>query len=331
MVDLLSFLSSVTVRIEDTIMALLLVLILQIGMMIISSLTKTSLNPQPLLFMMLRPIAIFLTSRLNKEGRSDFALIVRGLIVFTLLLSITLGLMAAFTYGAQYGNFLTWVNVILLALILSPFYPIYLAFELGKDTPHSKSFYFLSTALDQTVVHDDSHGIRRNSYRLLTVGLVEWFLAPILLYCTIGIAGAYVYMALCIFVRPSLTNPQRGQFLSVFLAFYRITQGIMACIAVLLSSIAAIFTPRGHPLKVLKAFIFIKKDVGVLAAYAYANHITLGGPVQGLNGYTRSMPWVGAEKTTAKLERQDVHRGLIMQSIILLLSLTALLLIYLYV
>jgi cobalamin biosynthesis protein CobD/CbiB len=327
MFDNISYWPIFHVREADILLALLFSSLIQICLITISILIKKSFSPKPFVEIILNPIGHFLSIKLNKDNRTAFTLIIRGIVVITLMGLCGAALMFLIQTVFQKMGWTEWINVVLLMLVLSPLYPLYLALTTTYKKRQDKTFYHLSNALNQNMVRDDDHAIRRNTFRLLSLSIIEWFIAPVILYIIGGIVFVYMYTVISIFVRLNLCTKQSSQFLSLFLIAYKILQIIINIILTPITIISAAITTRGRPLQVFKAFSKLQNTLG---QYAYALNITLGGPIQDRLGNTHKLPWVGAAKTSAKIVNGDIHRGLILQSIILLISVAILLALYIY-
>lgn len=290
---------------RDTFIAFSIMVFIQLTLLIISTLSGKNLSSSSIFENILRPFATTLIDKLNREGRSDFALIFRGSIVFAILSIIAVGIIIAIEFISPLIGLNGWSDIILLCLLLSPLSIIMPALGISQDNVREGQYKIMAQAVNQNLITSDKHGLRRVSFRGLSTSLIEWVVAPISLFLIGGIFIAYVYAVISIMVR--LTNAQHSAFLSVYLLLYRGVHLVLSIIGCLFVGLAACFSVGGKPLSIFKSFK--RPPLFVESAFAYTQNIVLGGAGQDRLGNTINAPWIGPEGATAKLEHADVICG----------------------
>lgn len=319
-----NFLNGFLSRTDDALYALAGAIILQLVLLLVYALAKRPVMAMPALEMVCRPVAVFLNDKLNRGHRSDFSLIIRGLIVAFLLAGVIFALGIGVEYLSVIAGIGAWMDIVLLLLILSPVAALRPAYQLSFDKPHEGVYLRAAYALNRNLIHADIYGHRRSGYRLLALALGEWCLAPLFFYLAGGIPGAYVYVALSLFCRVAGHADTSRPFLSFLDPIWRIAGIVPSAAAIVTVALAALFAPGGRPLQVLKAFRYLLGDQAAEAAYAYAQNIVLGGAEQDRSGEGVRRPWIGRDNATAKLSHQDVIRGGILHCIALFLTIVGL-------
>jgi cobalamin biosynthesis protein CobD/CbiB len=294
-------------RIDVALLALIFMVLLHGGLTLFAIFAKRVLLPVPILEGIIRSIAIKMIDRLNKPSRTEFALIIRGAIVFFILFALSVSLIYAIEktlfwigYG-QYGDF------ILLAMILSPVAILWPAFGISSDIVRQGHYQAIAQGLNINLVLSDKYGLRRASARSVALGLCDWVVIPIIFYILGGIYYAYLFFVISLMIR--VVGSETSPFIAVFGLFYRATKIIMTPILFFIIFIASFFAPGSKPLKTFGALQYPMQIVE--AAFAFAQSIALGGAFQNRTGQAMTSPWVGPQGATAKLEHRDVIRVLI--------------------
>lgn len=325
-----SVMTGVLVRIDDALFALLAVLFVQISMMVFSLTTKRAVPPMPWLEICVRPVAVFLTDKLNRDHRSDFSRIIRGAIALTGIGMVAFCIGIALEYLCVRLGIGAWMDVVLLVPILSPLLAVTVALQISKEKPDENFYHYAAISLNQNLIATDIAGQRRNGYRLLVLSVMEWCIAPLFFYLLGGAPLAYSYVVLSVFCRVSSKGGEAHAFLSVFEPLLRGMNGIVSVIGVLFVAAGSVFSTGGHPLRVLKAWRYLATGLAMQAAYAYAQNIILGGAIQDRTGQGIKQKWLGQENATAKLTHEDMIKGCVMHAIIIFVVLVVLLGLYTY-
>lgn len=314
--DLLrNILNGVLARTDDALYAIIGIVILQIAMMGLYYLLKRPYPAMPYIERICRPFAVFLNDKLNRDNRSDYALIIRGLIVVFLMAVAIFVLGIGLEYLSVMAGIGAWMDPVLLVFILSPVAAIRLGYQLSFEKPSEGIYLQASRALNQNIIHADIYGHRRSAFRLMALGLGEWCVAPLFFYLLGGVPLAYVYVALSLFCRVTGHGKASRSFLSVILPIWHIAAIIPNLIAVIKMAVASLFAVGGRPFATPKALQYIYSDQCIEAAYAYSQNVVLGGAEQDRSGDGVKRPWIGPERATAKLSHQDVLRGCVLHGI----------------
>jgi hypothetical protein len=267
------FLSSIQSRADDVFIAFAMAVIFQMLTIALSLITKKTILPLPIIEYCIRPTAITLIDKLNREGRSDFALIIRGSIVFTILFVLIFGAGLIVETLLIYTNNATFMGSILLCLALSPLSFILPVLGVSNDKTGQGQYRVIAQALNQNLVTTDKHGLRRASYKTLAVGLSQWVIAPTLFYLLGGLILTYLYVTLSIFTR--VTNQRHNVFLSIYGLIYKAMDMLVSLVTVFFIGVGACFSTGGKPIAIFNTF----KDTlnMVESALAHTQDITLGG------------------------------------------------------
>lgn len=322
-------------RIEIAFYALIMMIIVQIMIIGISVLLKKTCPATPLLEILMRPFIITLVDKLNREGRTKFALMMRGAIVFFVVFAILCGaaiaieqlaMMAWGTLLIEWASFGMVIPLIPWLFILSPITVLYVVHSASVEKPRQGAYLRLAQSLNQNLLPADNHGLRRAGCKAMAVTLIEWVIAPLLFYIVFGMIGAYLYVSLSLLVR--IAGAHNNAFLSIFGLLYKIMTVISSLLGTIIIFTSSFFSAGGKPLKVFKAFRY--PSLMVEAAFAYAQNITLGGAYQDRVGTHVKSIWVGADGATAKLDHRDVLRVIIQYGITLFLVIILLMALVIY-
>lgn len=296
-------------RTDDALYALVAVILLQILLIIVGRFLNKILPAFPVLEMICRPAAVFLNDKLNRQNRGYYTLIIRGIIVALLTAAIIFALGIGVEHLSVMAGIGAWMDPVLLVIILSPLTAIRLAYQISFDKPSDGVYLQASHALNQNIIHADIYGHRRSAFRLLTLALGEWCIAPLFFYLIGGIPVAYMYVALSLFCRVTGNAPASRSFLSLMLPIWYVAALLPVMIGIIKIAVASVFAVGGNPVRTFKALRYAYGGQGIEAAYAYSQNVVLGGAEQDRSGDGIKRPWIGPEHATAKLSHQDVVRG----------------------
>ena len=316
--------SMMVARCNDALFALITIIGIQALMIILMVATKKTMPARPVLEVLFRPFIIKIIDKLNRAGRSDFALIIRGSIVFFLILLCVSVIGIAVETIMAYSGYGLYMDVVLMAMIISPLAIIYPVYSVSSEKPADGAFRAVTQTLNQNLIKSDKHALRRAGIKALSISILDWMVAPILFYILFCVPVAYLYISLSLFVR--ISGRQNGTFLSMYGVVYRVMKSIASVFAVITIGLAAIFSAGGKPFKIINIAKF--KGHVVEAAFAVTQNITLGGAYQNRYGDAIKSPWIGLDGSTAKLSHKDVLRVIIHYSITLFLFSVALFAIY---
>lgn len=302
------------------------------GMALLACLIFGSLNFRrffalPILNLCLRNLLKNFDRRLNRSHRSDSERKIRGAIVL-LFIILTSGF-AAFLFSQLISLFSQgwWAETALLAI----FVPARLIYDQGNNVfKHLKSGQLNEAREDvhQFSLQDthklDPHGVIRSTIEYMAGALADRVISPIFWYILLGLPGfaasKVVTEAALLLDYDSSRHRSFGQTAG---AFEQILNYLPSRLAGLLIVFAALFVPKGRP---VKAMHYLLKDSGhihlprkgvPIAATAGALGISLAGP-RAVQGYLVKDAWVGTG--TAKASLTDLRKKLFLYTIACLLN-----------
>jgi len=311
---------------DDALFAILAVIIIQSVLILISKFIGKAVMPVPLIEAIARPLAVFLCDRLNRKGRSDFALVIRGSLVFFMMGVIVFGLGILIEQFMATTQFHPYMNVVILAVTLSPLSILPIILGVSKGRAKQGQYRALAIITNQNLITSDDHGLRRVCYQSLVIAMIDYVIAPLLFYVVAGMWGAYLYVTLSIMVRVAGRN--NPAFLSLYYLLYRALYFIASWVGCVFMILAAFFSAGASRSQILKSVRYPQHII--LACFAFSQKITLGGAFQDRLGNGIKSPWIGADNASAKIDHRDVLRGVIHYSITLFLVLVVLLATYIY-
>lgn len=292
-------------RCDDALMALLITIFLQLICMMIMAVTKRPIGNVPIIEALTRQMVQKLVDRLNRSGRSHFALMMRGTIIFFLLLATALFLFIGLEFVMGALSVSAYHHMVVLMMCLSPCAIIMTALQVSATQKTHTGFYrSLALAIHRNLVKSDRYAQRRAGGQALVTALTEWMMAPLVIYVAFGVPIFTLYIALSLFIRSVADD--NSAFVAPFYWLYKTLQFVPSVILSLLLCVASIFTAGGNPMRALKGLKHWKSMP--LATLAYAQNVILGGATQNLSGQKIPHDWVGPEGATAKLDHKDVIR-----------------------
>jgi len=297
------------VRAGDALTALVVMIMMQVILIGVAKGTRRAIPPMPILEIILRPFAVKLCDRLNRSDRTDFALMVRGMIVFFFLFAAVVAVFLGIDYVVHY--FQSGLSFLPLLLILSPVLSLPVVLNVSKG----HGFRGLATGLNQNLIPTDDYGMRREGAKLLSLSLTDWFIFPLIIFIVLGAPFLWVFVALSLFIRVSSTPS--SPFLLLFEKIYAGVTIILNSVIFPILFLAAVFAAGGHPLKLIRALTYPRNMV--LAGFAYGQDMVLGGSYQTRLGQAVKAPWIGEEGATAKLDHKAVLRLVIMHAVMVFL------------
>lgn len=321
-----TFFSVYYLRAFDATMAILIAIIFQHTLCRVLDVFKIKLPPMPFLEIILRPIIIFFCDKLNRHGRSDFSLVVRGAIVFLVILAMVGMPVIIYAYLAQQGSYIVYTDIFILMFVLSPFEIISPAYAISKSDPAKGQYRNIAQSLNVNMIPSDEFGLRRLAVKAMMVGYTDWLIAPVLFYLIGGVPLACMFVALSYFIR--INAHQRDAFQSIFFYLYKVFNFIAGIVVCFLIAVSSIFTAGGRPLNAVKAIRM--HGVNSIAVMAYTQNITLGGVIQNRHGEKIDQPWTGPDGTSAKITQKDVLRVVIHYYVMVFVTVACLFAIYVY-
>ena len=291
-------------RVDDALFALLAAVIIHLLFIVVCYMLRKNFSPLPIVEWALRPLSLFLSDKLNREGRSAFALIIRGSIVFFILLAFISFAGIIIENSLVFVGLGAYMDTIMLMTLLSPILIIQSSLAISDENPRKGSYRYIVQSLNQNLVIADKYGLNRAACKAMVSALENWVVGPIIFYLLGGMPLVSLYVALNIFIRTNKFSD--NAFTSVYGAIFIFFDRLTSIITIIFIFISSIFSAGGRPFKVfktLRSFSFSTES-----AMAYAQNITLGGSFQNRHGKNIRVNWLGSDGTTAKLSRQDVLR-----------------------
>jgi len=316
----MTYFETIMVRVDVALMALILIVLLSGGLTIFAIIAKRVFLPAPIWEGIVRPITVKMIDRLNRSSRTDFALIIRGAIVFFILFALSAFLIYGVEKAMMWIGYGAYSDLILIAFILSPVAILWPAYGVSSENVQRGHYQAIAQGLNVNLVLSDKHSLRRASARSVAVALCDWVAAPMLIFIIGGVYYAYLFFVISLMVRVS--GADTSPFVMVFGFLYRLFKIVMLPLLFTIIFAASFFAPGSKPLRTFGA---LKYPMHIAeATFAFSQTIVLGGAFQNRVGHAVNTPWVGPEGATAKLEHKDVIRVLIHYGICLFLLVVSL-------
>lgn len=282
-------------------------------------------NANPFLWVGLEKIFGGFSKKTYKVGRSVSSLQFRGAILLTLYLLIT-GIVAALAVLVERHYHLAgFMDPFLLTLALSggatwsslvKLHHALRAEEKKGQGIHGLpkgSFYEIAVSTRSNLNTTDNHGIIRTGIGFVATSFDKGLVAPLFWYLLGGLPAAYIYCGIAA-ARWSLSKEGFakgiGTLASELEKFFGFIPQIISSIIL---AFAALLTPYAG---------FTRSFVGMLSGKGYAPYaegglplttlawglgISLGGPIEDVDGSVLKRSWVGASSSTARLERHHLR------------------------
>ena len=259
--------------------------------------------------------------RLDRKGRKRADLLFRGFFVSVFAILAAYGLSIGVDWVARAFGYRALVEILVLAFCISGgsvFYTVlklYFAMEnkgIGKG-----SYLLLSRGLRQNFARVDDFGIARAAIGFSARDFDKGVVAPILWYIIAGLPGALIYSALAALVWRFGREGENVGFGGVMMALERLMGAVPSYFAGVLIVAASLPAPGASVGKALQ-FMFAKKGRAAYAcggwpvsAMAWALNVTLGGPMETLDGVKVRAAWVGPDKASAQVGHGHLRHALI--------------------
>lgn len=256
--------------------------------------------------------------RLNRDGRSETDRIVRGTIVFMLMLGMALGAGSLWSWLSDRD--MGWIfDLFLLSGALGIMTPIAVMRAVGRRLGEHKIDRARDIAalhLREDITRVDEHALTRKTIEYGVESLCLRLAGPALGYILFGATGVFVYVAVMaqqrIFGRQI---PSQIHFGAAARAAERVINFIPATLTVLLITLGAAVISRGKP--VMAAALSLqqaRRDDNfnrglVLAAAAGGMGLVLGGPRRWPEGQGSAGEWLGSGQETARTEAGALKRA----------------------
>lgn len=278
-------------------------------------------NANPFLWVMLDRVFGGLARKTYKLGRSVSSLQFRGIVILILYMLFSIlamfvavilerkiplaGFMAPVLLTCVLSGGATWSALIKLHRAIQS------DLKKNKSNQHlpNGSYYDIAVSTRTNLNTTDTHGIIRGGIGFVSFSLDKGIVAPLFWFVIGGLPAAFVYSGIAA-ARWSLAKEGFAKGIgNLALALEGILGFVPQIITTIILAFAALMTPSARLTKVIMG-IFSRTlgrasygEGGLpLTALAWGLGVSLGGPVEDRDGSVLKRTWVGAAKSTAKLE-----------------------------
>lgn len=283
-------------------------------------------NANPFLWACLDKIFGGLTRRTYKVDRSEESLQFRGAVLLTLYLLIT-GIIAALALLIERKFHLVgFMDPILLTACLSggatwaSLVRLHHAVRAeenkkNKDIPKG-SFYDIAVSTRSNLNTTDNHGILRVGIGFVATNFDKGIVVPLFWYVLGGLPAAFLYSGIAA-ARWSLSKEGFAKGIGTLaLNLEKAVAIVPQVLSAFLLSLAALLTPKASFLRSLYGMFTVKglapyAEGGIsLTSLAYGLGVSLGGPVEDIDGSVLKRAWVGAEGSSARVDRHHLRMAI---------------------
>ena len=289
-------------------------------------------DPRPLIERAADTLVYPLAFRMNRSGRSDGTLFMRGSVILVLACAICFAAAAAIFHVAMLNGQGGAFQMLLVAFSTGTIGWYAPMRALGKaigNTQAPRPYLVLARATYSNLVPLDEGGLIRVAATACIRSVTLRMVAPPLLFALFGWQVLAIYWPVMVL---ALAMGQDG----TSRAFAVMANGV-ATLLLLIPSLVAFpivlatlfFSAGASFFRALPAVIRLGRWPSLLQGglstmlVAYAMKLMLGGPRQDRSGNPVAGSWIGPEGGTAKLEPADIGRVLYFQVVALLLFATA--------
>ena len=291
-------------------------------------------HAMPFYWHILEIIFARLGKRMDKAGRPKGDLIFRGFMftVMVLMFSfvIGVGLEILSSLYPQYSLVELFSLCILLSsgAVMASQGQLYKALNNKKVTPGA--FFSIARSTRTDLSRNDDFTITRVGMGMGLRAFDKALVSPIIWYLLAGIAGGFIYAALAFLQWYFGRDGKASGFGTAINTIEKLLGYIPNILSGFFIAFAGILTPTAG---MSRAFLGVFKVKGQatyeegglpLTAAAYALNVSLGGPIQDLEGNSIKRNWVGPKGATAKLVAKHLHRAVYISFMAHLLFLAAL-------
>lgn len=282
-------------------------------------------NANPFLWGALEKIFGGLTRRSYKVERSVSTLQFRGAVLLTLYLLIT-GIVAAIALLVErrfhVGGFMdpllltltmsggaTWSSLVKLHHALR-------AEEKRGQKISKGSFYEVAVSTRSNLNTTDNHGIIRVGIGFVATSFDKGVVAPLFWYILGGLPAAYIYCGIAA-ARWSLSKDGFAKGIGTLaLKLEEVFGFVPQILSSIILALAALMTPYAGLIRSIIG-MFARKgrapyaEGGLpLTTLAWGLGVSLGGPVEDVDGSVLKRSWVGSSNSTARLERHHLRMAI---------------------
>ncbi len=289
---------------------------------------------RPLFRVIPHPVAIvggavgFLDRRLNRHHRSDRARAVRGTVV-VILLGGSAWLLGDVIAGVLRAQVLGWLGELFLVSVLLAQRSLFDRVRAVRRALDDGGLTAARKKIRHIVGRDpdslDAHGVARGAIESLAENFADGVVAPTFWYVLFGLPGLFLYKTVnTLDSMIGHRSPRHAAFGQVAARLDDLMNLVPARLAAVAIAFAALFAPRGGPLRALHtmwrdARKHDSPNAGwPEAAMAGALGVALLGPRQ-YGAQKIDGPWLG-ESFTARATASDISRGLYVYAVACFLS-----------
>lgn len=285
----------------------------------------------PAFWQMFRRLAHGLENKLNRNRRAGETRFSRGFASAALLALLGVGSGAIINAAAtiEYGFVFVLLFLAITVTATTPIKVLRRMYQLLAEHNTSKAISFLQPLSGVNMADADRFALTRRAIEYAVLAFHRYLVAPVLFYLIGGAAAVSLYIAFAIWDRSAQYDDKRYFFSWMALRIQAVLDFIPTFFTCFLLTMAALFTPGGHPVQGIKvAARQIKTDrsfgLRTLLAMGAGNlGVTLCGPTRYTNGVLVSFPWVGQDESSARVGRRTLRKTaiLILTAEMLLLAL----------
>ncbi len=272
-------------------------------------------NANPFLWGVLDRILGGFTKKTYKLGRSISSLYFRGAFILSLYIFLAGCFAAAVVLFEHQLPLAGFMEPILLTCVLaggatwSALIKLHKAIQAEQGKTLSKgSYYDIAVSTRTNLNTTDNHGIIRGGIGFVATSLDKGMIAPLFWYLIGGLPAAFIYSGIAA-ARWGMSKEGFAKGIGMLaLKLEEILGFVPQVITVLILSFAALMTPSARLTRAVIG-LFTKSgrasyaEGGVpLTILAYALGVSLGGPVEDVEGSVLKRAWVGSSQSTAKVE-----------------------------
>lgn len=298
--------------------ALLCVLIASVGGFFLK---LGSGNAVPILWQVLDRIIGSVARKSYNTERSFSSLAFRGGFFVSLYLVFALVLGGLAVQLVRYFPLFGLLEPVLLMIALSggavwsAMLTLYRALAVEKKLTKG-SFYPIAVSTRTDLNSTDHFGITRVGIGFMALAFNLGLVAPLFWYLLFGLPGAYLYAAAAA-ARWGLAKEGFAKGMGDMALKLEAMLGYLPHLfASFLMIFAALFTPTARLTRAVMGCFSVAgrapyaQGGAILTTVAWALDISLGGPVQDLEGSVLKRDWVGPKTATAKLDRGHLRRAI---------------------
>jgi adenosylcobinamide-phosphate synthase len=258
--------------------------------------------------------------RLYKRQRKFSDLAFRGLILTTLVVFFSCGVGVIASDLAVRHYFYGLTQIVILSTLMTSGTVWYgllkLFFALKEGSIGEREYYTIAQSTRTDLSSSDDHSITRTGMGYAARAFDKGLVAPAIWFIIAGFPGAFLYSGLAALSWRFGKDGFSKGFGSLPVAMEKLMGYVPMIFSGSLIAIAGLFTPTGGMTRAIMALLkqakHAKYEEGGLpvTAMAYSLNISIGGPVQDLDGSSIHRDWIGPEGASAKLGISDLKRAI---------------------